>query len=175
MEAARPLVTVQVLDSDMAIDSSSTIPSSPSCPNRQTLSIYNQSHFQKQPQLNRPSPLCRKTWLLQFRLQRPQKDFWFQFMNIIRVAEKPLNLAYIHNKGDNRAILDGTLVWDPSNKVSENYVVESGNCKFKYSYNQKVLTTIETTYDVAKNSWDFEVSGKVYYDELFKREKKDET
>ncbi|CAL5205923.1 unnamed protein product [Lathyrus oleraceus] len=98
----------------------------------------------------------------------PKKDFRFQFMNTVRVAEKPLNLAYIHSKGDNRTILDGTLVWDPSNKVSANYAVESGNCKLKYSYNHKGLTTIEPTYDVAKNSWDFAVSGKVYGDDSLK-------
>lgn len=89
-------------------------------------------------------------------------------MNTVRVADKPLNLTYIHSKGDNRTILDGTFVWDPSNKVSANYGVESGNCRLKYSYVHKGLTTIEPSYDVAKNAWDFAVSRKVYGDDSLK-------
>ncbi|GAU15319.1 hypothetical protein TSUD_03880 [Trifolium subterraneum] len=97
-----------------------------------------------------------------------KKDFRFMYMNTVRVAEKPLNLAYTHSKGDNRTILDGTLVWDPSNKVSANHVVGSGNCKLKYSYVHKGLTTIEPSYDVVKNSWDFAVSRRVNDDNSLK-------
>ncbi|XP_027332555.1 outer envelope pore protein 24, chloroplastic-like isoform X2 [Abrus precatorius] len=53
----------------------------------------------------------------------PKKDFRFQFMNTVRVAEKPLNLTYSHSRGDNRTVLDGTFVLDPANKVSANYAV----------------------------------------------------
>ncbi|WJX15789.1 Outer envelope pore protein 24, chloroplastic [Trifolium repens] len=97
-----------------------------------------------------------------------KKDFRFMFMNTVRVAEKPLNLTYVHSRGDNRTSLDGTFVWDPSNKVSANHVVGSGNCKLKYSYVHKGLTTIEPSYDVAKNSWDFAVSRRVSDDNSLK-------
>ncbi|KAK7300628.1 hypothetical protein RJT34_11476 [Clitoria ternatea] len=98
----------------------------------------------------------------------PKKDFRFQFMNTVRVGEKPLNLTYSHSKGDNRTVLDGTLVLDNANKVSANYAFDSGNCKLKYCYVHKGLTTFEPSYDVAKNSWDFAVSRRVYGDDLFK-------
>ncbi|XP_061353375.1 outer envelope pore protein 24, chloroplastic-like isoform X1 [Gastrolobium bilobum] len=98
----------------------------------------------------------------------PKKDFRFQFMNTVRVAEKPLNFTYMHSRGDNRTILDGTLVLDTANKVSANYAFDSGNCKLKYSYVHKGLTTFEPSYDVAKNSWDFAVSRRVYGDDSFK-------
>ncbi|KAI4316803.1 hypothetical protein L6164_024746 [Bauhinia variegata] len=98
----------------------------------------------------------------------PKKDFRFQFMNTVRVADKPLNLTYIHGRGDNRTILDGTLVLDPANKVSANHMLGTGNSKFKYTYVHKGVTTFEPCYDLAKNSWDFAVSRKVYYDDSLK-------
>ncbi|KDO84516.1 hypothetical protein CISIN_1g028082mg [Citrus sinensis] len=73
----------------------------------------------------------------------PKKDFRFQFMNSVRVADKPLNLTYIHGRGDNRTILEGTLVFDSANKVSANHVLGSGNCKLKYTYVHGGLTTFE--------------------------------
>ncbi|KAF7817567.1 outer envelope pore protein 24, chloroplastic-like [Senna tora] len=51
----------------------------------------------------------------------PKKDLRFQFMNTVRIAEKPLNLTYMHSRGDNRTILDGTLIFDSSNRVSANH------------------------------------------------------
>lgn len=88
-------------------------------------------------------------------------------MNTVRVAEKPLNLTYIHSKADNRTILDGTLVFDAANKVSANYALDSGICRLKYRYVHKGLTTFEPSYDVAKNTWDFAVSRRVYGDDSF--------
>ncbi|CAN0879065.1 Outer envelope pore protein 24B, chloroplastic [Linum grandiflorum] len=96
----------------------------------------------------------------------PKQDVRFQFMNTVRVADKPLNLTYIHSRGDNRTMLDGSLVIDSANKVSASYVVGTGNCKVKYSYNHGGLTTFEPTYDVAKNTWDFAVSRRVYQDDV---------
>lgn len=87
-------------------------------------------------------------------------------MNSIRVLEKPLNLNYIHFRGDNRTILDGTLVFDSANKVSANHVLGSRGCKLKYSYVHGGLTTFEPSYDTTKNSWDFTVSRKVYGDNV---------
>ncbi|CAA0831565.1 Outer envelope pore protein 24B- chloroplastic [Striga hermonthica] len=91
----------------------------------------------------------------------PKKDFRFQFMNTVKVAEKPLKLTYIHSKGDERTILDGTLVIDSANKVSANHVLGTGNTKLKYSYSHGGLTTFEPSYDLGKNTWDFAVSHKV--------------
>ncbi|KAK4795848.1 hypothetical protein SAY86_028174 [Trapa natans] len=98
----------------------------------------------------------------------PKKDFRFQFMNTVRVAEKPLSLTYIHNKGDNRTILEGTLTFDPCNKFSANYAVGPGNCKLKYSYVHGMLNTFEPSYDFSKNSWDLAVSRKVYGGDVLK-------
>lgn len=98
----------------------------------------------------------------------PKKDFRFQFMNSVRVADKPLNLTYIHSRGDNRTIVDGNLVFDSANKVSANHVLGSGNCKLKYTYVHGGLTTFEQCYDLAQNSWDFAVSRKVYGDDVFR-------
>ena len=89
-------------------------------------------------------------------------------MNTVKVVEKPLNLTYIHSWGDNRTVLDGTLVFDSANKVSANHALGSGNCKLKYSYVHEGVTTFEPSYDVAKNSWDFSVSRKVYGDDVLK-------
>ncbi|KAK3038129.1 hypothetical protein RJ639_029583, partial [Escallonia herrerae] len=98
----------------------------------------------------------------------PKKDVRFQFMNTIRVLEKPLNLTYIHHRGDNRTILDGTLVFDSANKVSANHMLGSGNCKLKYSYLHGGVNTFEPSYNWAKNSWDFAVARKVYGDDVLK-------
>ncbi|XP_074364773.1 outer envelope pore protein 24A, chloroplastic-like [Apium graveolens] len=98
----------------------------------------------------------------------PKKDLRFQFMNTIRIAEKPINLTYIHFKNDNRTILDGTLVFDSTNKVSANHVVGSGNAKLKYTYLHGGVTTFEPSYDIAKDSWNFAISRKVYGDDVFK-------
>lgn len=89
-------------------------------------------------------------------------------MNTIRVADKPLNLTYIHSRGDNRTNLEGTLLFDPSNKVSANHMIGSGNCKLKYTYVHQGVTTIEPCYDLAKNMWDFSVSRKVYGEDNFR-------
>lgn len=98
----------------------------------------------------------------------PKKDFKFQFMNSVKIAEKPLNFTYIHSRNDNRTILDGNLVFDSANRVSANHVLGSGNCKFKYTYVNQGVTTYEPSYDLAKNSWDFAVSRKVYGDDVFR-------
>lgn len=89
-------------------------------------------------------------------------------MNTVRIAEKPLNLTYSHSVSDNRTVLDGTLIFDPSNRVSANHTLGSGNCKLKYSYIHKGITMFEPSYDLAKNSWDFAVSRKVYGDDSLK-------
>ncbi|KAG6626782.1 hypothetical protein I3843_15G069900 [Carya illinoinensis] len=98
----------------------------------------------------------------------PDKDFRFQFMNTARVADKSLNLTYIHNSGHNRTILDGTLVLDSANKLSANHALGSRNCKLKYTYVHEGGTTFEPCYDWAKNSWDFAVARKVYVDDVLR-------
>ncbi|XP_021759547.1 outer envelope pore protein 24, chloroplastic-like [Chenopodium quinoa] len=98
----------------------------------------------------------------------PKKDFRFQFMNSVSVLEKRLNMTYIHNKNDNRTLLDGTLVLDSSNKVSANHMLGSRNGKLRYTYVHKGVTTFEPSYDLGKNSWDFALSRRVYGDDVLK-------
>ncbi|XP_024973186.1 outer envelope pore protein 24A, chloroplastic-like [Cynara cardunculus var. scolymus] len=98
----------------------------------------------------------------------PKKDFRFMFMNTIRISDKPLNMVYSHSRGDQRTVLDGTLVIDSANKVSANHVLGSGNCKLKYTYVHGGVTTFEPSYDLAKDSWDFAVSRKLYEDHVLK-------
>ncbi|XP_073067092.1 LOW QUALITY PROTEIN: outer envelope pore protein 24B, chloroplastic-like [Primulina eburnea] len=98
----------------------------------------------------------------------PKNDIRFQFMNTIRVAEKPLNLTYIHSKCDERTIVDGCLVIDSVNKVSANHVLATGNAKLKYTYLHGGLTTFEPSYDLGKNAWDFAISRRVYGDDVFR-------
>ncbi|CAA0407133.1 Outer envelope pore protein 24B [Arabidopsis thaliana] len=92
----------------------------------------------------------------------PKKDVRFQFMNTVRIAEKPLNLTYIHSRADNRTIVDGSLVIDSANKLSANHMVGTNNCKIKYTYAHGGLATFEPCYDLAKNTWDFAVSRRFY-------------
>lgn len=96
------------------------------------------------------------------------QDFKFQFMNTIKISDKPLNMVYSHSRGDQRTMLDGTLVIDSANKVLANHVLGSGNCKFKYTYVHGGVTTFEPSYDLAKDTWDFAVSRKVYVDHMLK-------
>lgn len=98
----------------------------------------------------------------------PKQDVRFQFMNNMRVMEKPLNFTYTHWRGDNRTVVDGTLAIDSSNKLSANYGFDSGNCKLGYSYVHKGLTTFEPSYDLAKNSWDVSLSQRVDEDNVVK-------
>ncbi|KAJ8539486.1 hypothetical protein K7X08_013738 [Anisodus acutangulus] len=118
------------------------------------------------PSLNGLALAIEKPGSFIFGYNVPKKDFRFQFMNSIKVLEKPLNLNYIHSRGDNQTILDGTLVFDSANKVSVNHVLGSRGCKLKYSYVHGGLTTVEPSYDTTKNSWDFAVSHKVYGDHV---------
>lgn len=96
------------------------------------------------------------------------QDFRFQFMNKIKVAEKPLSITYIHNKGDNRTILEGTLAFDPCNRLSANYMVGTENCKLKYSYVHGGVTTFEPSFNLPKNSWDLAVSQKICGNDVLK-------
>ncbi|RZS08386.1 hypothetical protein BHM03_00039352, partial [Ensete ventricosum] len=62
----------------------------------------------------------------------------------------------------NRTALDGSLVFDPANKVSISYAFGSGNCKVKYWYAHGELRrlVLEPCYDVSKNAWDFALTRK---------------
>lgn len=89
-------------------------------------------------------------------------------MNTVRIAEKPLNLTYIHSRLDNRTIVDGSLSIDPANKLSANHMVGTNNCKLKYTYVHGGIATFEPCYDLAKNTWDFAVSRRLYGDDVVK-------
>ncbi|XP_039065615.1 outer envelope pore protein 24B, chloroplastic-like [Hibiscus syriacus] len=97
----------------------------------------------------------------------PKKDFRFQFMNLIWVAEKPLKLTYNHDHGGNQTVMDGALVLDSTNKVSANYMFGTRNLKVKYSYVHGGVSVYEPCYDLGKNAWDFSVSRRVF-DDVFK-------
>lgn len=92
-------------------------------------------------------------------------------MSRIRVAEKPLDINYSHYLTYSNGwqpistSLGGTLMFDPANIVSANYMFGSRNCKLKYTYLHKGLTTFQPSYDVGDKSWDFAVSRKIYYDD----------
>ncbi|CAH8392527.1 unnamed protein product [Eruca vesicaria subsp. sativa] len=92
----------------------------------------------------------------------------FQFMNTVRIAEKPLNLTYIHSRADNRTVVDGNLLIDPANKLSVNHMVGTNNCKLKYTYAHGNIATFEPCYDFAKNTWNLAVSRRVYGDDVLK-------
>lgn len=69
--------------------------------------------------------------------------------------------SYSYRRGDRRKVIDGTLAFDSSNKVSATYVFGSRNCKLKYSYVVGGVTTLEPCYDLGKNVWDFAISRRV--------------
>lgn len=89
-------------------------------------------------------------------------------MSSVNVVDQPLNLTYVHGKCSIGTLVEGTLAFDPSNKVSANYVLGSGDCKLKYSYVHQGKTMIEPSYDLSKRSWDFALSRKVYDDDVLK-------
>lgn len=89
-------------------------------------------------------------------------------MDTVRVLDKPLNLTYTHDKGMNQTALNGMLVLDPANKLSANYVFDSGNCRLKYTYMHGAKSTFEPSYDFARNSWDFTVSQKLSNDDTLR-------
>ncbi|CAL5373144.1 unnamed protein product [Camellia sinensis] len=98
----------------------------------------------------------------------PKQDIRFQFMNTVRVLDKPLNLTYTHERSENQTALNGMLVLDSANKFSANYAFDSGNCKLKYTYVHGGSSTFEPSYDLAKNSWDFAVSHRLYGDDILR-------
>ncbi|XP_059294800.1 outer envelope pore protein 24, chloroplastic-like [Lycium ferocissimum] len=98
----------------------------------------------------------------------PKQDVRFQFMNRVRVMEKPLNFTYTHWRGDNRTAVDGTLAIDSANKLSATYGFDSGISKLGYSYVHSGLTAFEPNYDFAKNSWEVAVSKRVFKENVVK-------
>ncbi|KAM7278009.1 hypothetical protein ACFE04_005143 [Oxalis oulophora] len=98
----------------------------------------------------------------------PKNDVRFHFMNTVRIAEKPLNLSYMHMKNANRTVVDGTFVVDSANKLSASYTVGTPSCKLKYTYVLRGLTTFEQSYDLDKSAWDFAISRKVYDDDVLR-------
>lgn len=126
------------------------------------------ANFVKGPSFNGLALSLEKPGSFIFDYNVPKKDIRFQFMNSVRVLEKPLNMTYIHNRNDNRTILEGTLVLDSSNKVSANHMLGSKNGKLKYTYVHHGVTTFEPSYDLGKNSWDFALSRRVYGEDVLK-------
>ncbi|PKA53621.1 Outer envelope pore protein 24, chloroplastic [Apostasia shenzhenica] len=92
----------------------------------------------------------------------PKQDFRFQFMNTVRLLEKPVSMTYTHLLGARQTAVDGSVAFDPANKLSVNYSFASGNCKVKYVYAHGDLrrTLLEPVYDLTNNTWDFAASRK---------------
>lgn len=141
------------------------------------------------PSLNGLAFALEKPGSFVFDYDVPKQDVRFQFMNSVKVAQKPLNLTYMHSKyvgkppsidnGENaentkptvnlgRTVLNGTLVLDSANKVSANHVLGSGNVKLKYTYVHGGLTTFEPSCDLKTQTWDFAVTRRVFGDDLLK-------
>ncbi|CAH8382599.1 unnamed protein product [Eruca vesicaria subsp. sativa] len=120
------------------------------------------------PTLNGLSVAAEKPGFFMVEYNVPKKDVRFQFMNKVRIAEKPLNLTYIHSRADHRTVVDGRLLIDPANKLSVNHMVGTNNCKLMYTYAEGKIATFEPCYDFAKNAWDFAVSRRVYGDDVLK-------
>ncbi|XVE84919.1 hypothetical protein DITRI_Ditri17bG0050300 [Diplodiscus trichospermus] len=97
-----------------------------------------------------------------------KKDIQFQFMNSFKVEGKQVNWTYTHARNENRTILDGSLLLNTANKLSASHELGSVNCKLKYTYVHKGLTTFEPCYDLAKKSWDIAVSRRVLGCDLIK-------
>ncbi|CAK7339550.1 unnamed protein product [Dovyalis caffra] len=76
----------------------------------------------------------------------PRKDIQFQFMNTVKVLDKPLNLTYTHAEGKTWTMLDGTLVLNSANKG----------------------TTIEPGYDFGMNSWNIAASQRFFTGNLLR-------
>ncbi|PKU76626.1 outer envelope pore protein 24, chloroplastic [Dendrobium catenatum] len=118
--------------------------------------------FSKGPSLNSLLLSLEKPGSFIIDYNVPNQDFRFQFMNTVRLAEKPVSLTYTHMLGARQTAIDGSLQIDPANKLSVNYSFGSGNCKVKYAYAHGEFGRIlvEPVYDLSKNTWDFAVSKK---------------
>jgi hypothetical protein len=117
------------------------------------------------------------------------QDVRFQFMNSAVVLDKKVSLTYTHSTSlapitpkpapatspsaapapppkaaapPNRTALDLSIAFDPANKVSVSHALGSGGCRVKYSYAHGAgrLTTLEPTFDTAKNAWEFAVARR---------------
>uniref|UniRef100_A0A0E0P436 Outer envelope pore protein 24, chloroplastic n=1 Tax=Oryza rufipogon TaxID=4529 RepID=A0A0E0P436_ORYRU len=103
-------------------------------------------------------------------LKPHSKDVRFQFMNSALLLDRRVSLTYTHSttlspgpaKPPARTALDGSLTFDPANKLSLSHTLGSSGCRVKYSYahGQDRLTTIEPCFDTANNAWDFAVTRK---------------
>jgi hypothetical protein len=117
------------------------------------------------------------------------QDVRFQFMNSAVVLDKRVSLTYTHSTSlapvapkpaipapattpspappkpappPSRTALDLAVAFDPANKVSVSHALGSGGCRVKYSYAHGAgrLTTVEPTFDTAKNAWEFAVARR---------------
>lgn len=123
-------------------------------------------------------------------LKPSNQDVRFQFMNSAVVLDKKVSLTYTHSTSlapkpaaipapatspsaapppapkaaapPNRTALDLSIAFDPANKVSVSHALGSGGCRVKYSYAHGAgrLTTLEPTFDTAKNAWEFAVARR---------------
>ncbi|KAL3676958.1 hypothetical protein R1sor_026906 [Riccia sorocarpa] len=86
----------------------------------------------------------------------------FQFMTSVNVLGKPIRLTYIHPQKRNATLVEGSLIWDPRNKVTAKYsfATEKGSLKYTYLSSPHDVT-IEPGFDFNTNAWNFSVSKKL--------------
>ncbi|XVE56020.1 hypothetical protein DITRI_Ditri03aG0203600 [Diplodiscus trichospermus] len=118
--------------------------------------------FVKGPSLNGLTVAVKKPGFFVMDHDVAKKDLGVQLRNAARFAKKASKLTYGRSKGDKRKVVDGTLVFNSANMVAASYVLGSRNCKLKYSYVLRGVTTFEPCYDLGKNAWDFAISSRVY-------------
>ena len=82
-------------------------------------------------------------------------------MNSAKVYGKQLKLTYIHPQKANATLLETTLVFDPANKLSGKYSLDSGKGSLKYSYAHTSGVTFEPAYDFTSDAWSFAASRKL--------------
>eukprot|EP00252_Welwitschia_mirabilis_P017141 TRINITY_DN38041_c0_g1_i1.p1 TRINITY_DN38041_c0_g1~~TRINITY_DN38041_c0_g1_i1.p1 ORF type:complete len:214 (+),score=19.37 TRINITY_DN38041_c0_g1_i1:303-944(+) len=98
----------------------------------------------------------------------PNKAPRFQFMSSANVGGKQLKMTYLHAQSANATVLDTSLVFDPSNKVSVKYNFPNSSAQLKYSYFHGTGgMTFEPAYDLGSKTWNFSVQ-KSYGDDSVK-------
>lgn len=87
----------------------------------------------------------------------------FQFMTSVNVLGKPLKLTYIHPQKRNATLVEGSLVWDPRNKLTAKYsfATEKGSLKYTFLSTPHDVT-VEPGFDFNTNAWNFSLSKKLF-------------
>ena len=82
-------------------------------------------------------------------------------MNQVMVMDRMVHFTYTHAHWGHHTAMEGSVVFDPANKVRVGYDFGSGNWRVKYVYAHGLRTVVEPRYDVSSNAWDFTVSRRL--------------